>query len=77
MEGEAGQQRDEAFPVRYPGLPLQIWHITLKRPQAYVHIGNENALEERKEDEESGIEKKRKIKLHLLHDSSKLLKISY
>lgn len=40
--------------MRYPGLPLQIWHITLKRPQAYVHIGNENALEERKEDEESG-----------------------
>lgn len=35
------------LPRWHPGLPLQIWHITLKRPQACVHIGNENALEER------------------------------
>lgn len=35
-------------PRWHPGLPLQIWHITLKRPQACVRIGNENALEERK-----------------------------
>lgn len=23
---------------------LQIWHVTLERPQACVHTGNENAL---------------------------------
>lgn len=40
------------LPLRHPGLPLQIWHITLKRPQAYVRIGNENALKERRKTEE-------------------------
>lgn len=40
MEGEGGQRVPRTS-------PLQIWHITLKRPQARVRIDNENALEER------------------------------
>lgn len=40
MEGEGGQQVPRTS-------PLQIWHITLKRPQACVRIDNENALEKR------------------------------
>lgn len=33
--------------LAHPVLLLQIWHITLKRPQACVRISNENALEKR------------------------------
>lgn len=40
VEGEGGQQVPRTS-------PLQIWHITLKRPQACVRIDNENALEKR------------------------------
>lgn len=45
---ERGGDTSPPPPRWHPGLPLQIWHITLKRPQACVRIGNENALEERK-----------------------------
>lgn len=42
VEGEGGQQVPRTS-------PLQIWHITLKRPQACVRIDNENALEKKRE----------------------------
>ena len=64
MGGEAGRQRGEdPLPQWHPGLPLQIWHITLKRPQACVRIGNENALEEREKKVRKGHKRKSEFAL--------------
>lgn len=48
MEGEGGQRVPRTS-------PLQIWHITLKRPQARVRIDNENALEERERQQDENV----------------------
>lgn len=53
-------------PQWHPGLPLQIWHITLKRPQACVRIGNENALQERKKVRKVRKEVRERLSLCLL-----------